>query len=163
MKNFAAIDFETANNELTSICSLGIVIVHDGKTVEKIYKLVKPEPNYYYYMNTKCHGLSATDTNTAPLFPYVWSEIEAKLEGLPLIAHNKSFDERCLISCCKMYRIDYPDYKFSCTLQASRKHFPQLPNHRLDTVAAHIGYDLRNHHNALADAEACAEIAKIIL
>ena len=56
-----------------------------------------------------------------------------------------------------------PDYEFLCTCRQSRKVFPELPDHRLDTVAGHIGFDLKNHHHALADALACAEIAKIIL
>lgn len=47
---------------------------------------------------------------------------------------------------------------------ASRRHFGcRLPNHQLQTVAAACGYDLTNHHHALADAEACAHIAMKIL
>ncbi|MQN83586.1 exonuclease, partial [Prevotella copri] len=38
-----------------------------------------------------------------------------------------------------------------------------LPNHQLQTVAAFCGYDLTQHHNALADAEACAWIARKLL
>ena len=47
MQDFAAIDFETANNERSSVCSVGIVIVCDGKIVDKFYSLIKPEPEYY--------------------------------------------------------------------------------------------------------------------
>ena len=36
MDNFAAIDFETANNERTSVCSVGVVIVKDGEIVDKV-------------------------------------------------------------------------------------------------------------------------------
>lgn len=49
MLNFAAIDFETANNERSSVCSVGIIIVRDGKIVNKFYSLIKPEPEYYNY------------------------------------------------------------------------------------------------------------------
>ena len=62
-----------------------------------------------------------------------------------------------------MYQMDYPDYEFYCTLQASRRKLKQLPNHQLHTVAAYCGYDLTNHHHALADAEACAWIAKALI
>ena len=41
----------------------------------------------------------------------------------------------------------------------ARKAFPKLENHQLHTVAAECGYDLTDHHHALADAEACACIA----
>ena len=47
MKNFAAIDFETANQQRTSICSVGIVIVRDGEIVDSYYSLIKPEPEYF--------------------------------------------------------------------------------------------------------------------
>ncbi len=60
--------------------------------------------------------------------------------------------------------MDYPDYQFYDTLAASRRVFGYaLPNHQLQTVAAACGYDLLNHHHALADAEACARIALQIL
>jgi DNA polymerase-3 subunit epsilon len=59
--------------------------------------------------------------------------------------------------------MDYPDYIFFDTLYASRRKFPKLPNHQLHTVATACGYQLTNHHNALADAEACAWIARQII
>ena len=46
MRDFAAIDFETANNERTSVCSVGVVIVRDGAIVDSYYSLIQPEPNY---------------------------------------------------------------------------------------------------------------------
>ena len=47
MKNFAAIDFETANQQRTSVCSVGIVIVRNGEIVDSYYSLIKPEPEYF--------------------------------------------------------------------------------------------------------------------
>ena len=82
----------------------------------------------------------------------------------PVLAHTSAFDEGCLKAVFKVYRMDYPDYEFLDTLAASRRHFGySLPNHQLQTVAAACGYDLTNHHHALADAEACAHIAIKIL
>ena len=49
MRDFAAIDFETANNERTSVCSVGVVIVRNGEIVDTFYSLIQPEPNYYNY------------------------------------------------------------------------------------------------------------------
>jgi len=64
----------------------------------------------------------------------------------------------------KVYQMDYPDYTFYDTCAASRRHFGhRLPDHQLQTVAAACGYDLKNHHHALADAEACAHIAMHLL
>ena len=163
LRNFAAIDFETANNERSSVCSVGIVIVRNGEIVDTFYSLIQPEPNYYNYWCSQVHGLSHEDTENAPVFPKVWAQIEPLIKGLPLVAHNKAFDESCLKAVFRCYRMDYPDYEFYCTLQAARKKFPLLQNHQLHTVARHCGYHLEMHHHALADAEACAAIAMEIL
>ena len=164
MRDIAAIDFETANSERTSICSVGVVIVRDGEMADRFYSLIRPEPDYYSYWCSQVHGLTSKDTKGAPLFPEVWKQIEPWIEGLPLVAHNKSFDESCLKAAFRCYRMDYPDYEFHCTCLASRRVFGQtLPNHQLHTVAARCGYQLNNHHHALADAEACAWIAREIL
>ena len=163
MRDFAAIDFETANNERTSVCSVGVVIVRNGEIVDSFYSLIQPEPNYYNYWCSQVHGLSREDTEDAPVFPEVWKQIEPLIDGLPLVAHNKSFDESCLKAVFRCYQMDYPDYEFYCTCLASRKAFPQLPNHQLHTVSEYCGYHLENHHHALADAEACAWIAREIL
>ena len=163
MRDFAAIDFETANTERSSICSVGVVVVRDGVVADKFYSLVKPEPEYYNYWNTRVHGLHAADTDTAPVFPHVWRQIEPLIEGLPLVAHNKAFDESCLKAAFRVYQMDYPDYEFYDTLCVSRRVLPDLENHQLQTVAAACGYELENHHHALADAEACAWIAREIL
>lgn len=164
MQDFAAIDFETANNCPSSVCSVGIVVVRGGEICDQYYSLIQPEPNYYCFWNTKIHGLTAADTDSAPLFPDVWREVEPIIEGLPLVAHNSQFDEGCLKSVFRVYQMDYPDYTFYDTLRASRCHFKKdIPNHQLHTVSEACGYVLKNHHNALADAEACAWIARAIL
>jgi len=160
MNCFAAIDFETANYYPSSVCSVGIVIVRNGEITEKIYRLIRPEPEWYSYWNTRTHGLTAEDTKNAPVFSEVWAEIAPRIAGLPLVAHNSPFDEGCLRAAHRVYQMDYPDYEFHCTCRASRKLFGKsLPNHQLHTVSAHCGFDLTQHHHALADAEACAVIA----
>lgn len=164
MQDFAAIDFETANNERTSVCSVGVVIVRDGKIADSFYSLIQPEPNYYNYWCTKVHGITREDTDNALAFPHVWQQVEPLIQGLPLVAHNKSFDESCLKAVFRAYQMDYPGYEFHCTCLAARRFFGKsLPNHQLHTVAARCGYNLENHHHALADAEACAAIALEIL
>lgn len=164
MKDFAAIDFETANSCPESICSVGVVIVRNMQIAGSFYSLVRPEPEYYHYMNTRVHGLTAEDTCNCPVFAEVWGKIAPLIEGLPLVAHNSSFDERCLKAAFRVYRMDYPDYIFHCTCRASRRLLKGLvPDFRLDTVAAYLGCAMTNHHHALADARACAEIALRLL
>ena len=163
MRDFAAIDFETANNERTSVCSVGVVIVRDGEIVDSFYSLIQPEPNYYNCWCAKVHGITRDDTDTAPVFPSVWKQIEPMIEGLPLVAHNKSFDECCLKAVFQCYGMTYPDYEFYCTCQAAKRAFPNTKNHQLHTISELCGYILDNHHHALADAEACAAIALRVL
>lgn len=162
MTDFAAIDFETANGCRSSVCSVGIVIVRNGVIVDRFYSLIRPTPNYYNYRTTEIHGLTRADTDSAPTFPEVWRQVEPLIDGLPLVAHNRPFDEGCLKAVFDQYGMTYPYYEFHCTLKASRRCM-RLPNHQLHTVAEACGYDLENHHHALADAEACAAIAIAIL
>ena len=171
LNDFVAIDFETANQHLSSVCSVGVVLVRDGEVVDSYYSLIHPEPEYYSFWNRRIHGLSSHDTCNSPVFPTVWAEVERLIaatyehpESVPLVAHNARFDEGCLRSVFRVYQMDYPDYIFLDTLAAARRHFRRtLPNCKLHTVAAACGFDLRNHHHALADAEACAAIALAIM
>lgn len=172
MKDFIAIDFETANECPSSVCSVGAVLVRDGVIDKTFYSLIRPEPDYYKWFCQRVHGITEEDTCDAHCFPSVWAELERELAGedslenlgLPFVAHNSRFDENCLKSVFRVYQMDYPDYVFHDTLCASRHHFGRtLPNHQLHTVSAVCGYDLANHHHALADAEACAHIAIRIL
>ena len=163
MKDFAAIDFETKNNERNTECSVNIINASTDEIVDSFYSLIQPEPNYYNYRCSQVHGLCSQDTEEAPEFPKVWAQIEPMIEGLPFVAHNKPFDEGCLKAVFRVYQMDYPDYEFYDTLCVSRRVFPDLENHQLQTVAAACGYELEDHHHALADAEACAWIAREIL
>lgn len=164
MKDFAAIDFETANSNPSSVCSVGIVIVRDGEIVEEIYRLIHPAPNFFSPMNVRIHGITREDVECADYFPEVWAEIAPKIDGLPLVAHFARFDEGCLKAAHRRYELDYPGYTFHCTCTASRRFFGRkLPNHKLDTVAAACGFDLKSHHHAMWDARACATIALTIM
>ena len=179
MKDFIAIDFETANECHSSVCSIGMVLVRDGEIINSFYSLIKPEPDYYKWFCQQVHGLGHEDTDDAEVFPYVWKRMQKELldgieilsedtqenpDAIPLVAHNACFDGRCLKGVFMCYRMDYPEFVFHDTLAASRKHFGDtLENHQLQTVAAACGYNLVDHHHALADAEACAWIAREIL
>ena len=179
MKDFIAIDFETANECPSSVCSIGVVLVRNDEIVKTFYSLIRPEPDYYKWFCQNVHGLGHEDTDDAEVFPFVWKRLEEELlegieilsedtvdnsEALPLVAHNACFDKRCLREVFRSYQMDYPEFVFHDTLAVSRRYFCGcLENHQLQTVAAACGYDLMNHHHALADAEACAWIAREIM
>ena len=171
MKDFVAIDFETANGKRSSICSVGAVIVKNGEIVDSFYSQVKPTPNYYAWFCQEVHGLDYCDTDDADFFPEVWSRLQEKIHAyfpfiedgeVPFVAHNARFDEGCLRAAFAAYDIAYPYYEFECTLIKSREVWPE-GHYNLDIIAGYCGYDLTNHHHALADAEACAWIAREIL
>ncbi len=166
MDNFVAIDVETANNYPTSICSIGAVKVIHGVIVDRFYELVKPEPEYYFrYFTEHIHGIGREDTENSPTFDRVWERLGPFIGNLPLVAHNKAFDEKCIRAAFRCYRMDYPDYDFYCTLSASRRKIPRhvCGSHSLPSVCEALAIPFRDHHNALADAEACAKIAMVLL
>lgn len=130
MQDFVAIDFETAYGRRSSVCAVGIVVVRGGEIVDKYYSFIKPAPNYYTYRTTEVHGLTREDTDDRPQFPEVWAQIAPRIQGLPLIAHNRPFDESCLKAVFNEYGMEYPDFEFHCTLAASRRNM-KLPCHQL--------------------------------
>ena len=65
MRNFAAIDFETANEQPSSVCSVGVVIVRDGEIVDSFYSLIHPEPEYYQWFCQQVHGLGPKEIGRA--------------------------------------------------------------------------------------------------
>ena len=79
MKDFIAIDFETANECASSVCSIGAVLVRDGEIVKTFYSLIRPEPDYYKWFCQNVHGLSHEDTDGAEVFPFVWKRLEEEL------------------------------------------------------------------------------------
>ena len=123
MENFVAIDFETANGNRSSVCSVGIVVVRDGEIVDKYYSLIQPTPNFYTRFTTAVHGLTKEDTGDARQFPQVWAELSAHLpEDFPLVAHNSPFDESCLRAVFEAYDMDYPEYPFFLYLSCLSSH-----------------------------------------
>ena len=57
--NFVAIDFETANEQRASPCSIGVVVIQDGECVERFSRLIRPPECRFNAFNTAIHGISA--------------------------------------------------------------------------------------------------------
>ncbi len=152
---FLAIDFETANQHPHSACSIGIVKVKNGKIVkQKVYLIRPPEKRFMF---TYIHGITWGQVSKEPLFDEVWQKICKEFDDVDFIAaHNASFDGRVLKACCDYYGIDMPDKRFVCTVQLARSAWNIRPT-KLPNVCDHLGIKL-NHHEALSDATACAQI-----
>jgi DNA polymerase III subunit epsilon len=152
---FVAIDFETASHERNSACAVGLVRVEEGRVVDRRYRLIRPpSPNFVF---TYIHGITWEHVASEPEFPAVWDDVAPILCGARfLVAHNASFDQGVLQACCAHHHVPVPELPFVCTVQLARRTWT-LPDAKLPTVCRHLGIRL-NHHEALSDAEACANV-----
>ena len=149
MPTFTAIDFETAHPKHWSICQVGLVRVEQGVVVQEMSILVHPPENEYWSRFTEIHGLSWEDTVHQPGFDQVWPQIASLIEGQTVVAHNMSFDGSCLKQALAYYHLEPVIYDAQCTYKLYRK--------KLNLLAEEYGITL-NHHNALSDARACAQL-----
>jgi DNA polymerase-3 subunit epsilon len=155
--NFTAIDFETANSERSSICSVGIATVQDGIIAKTASWLVRPPRLDFNPFNVHLHGIDAAMVKDKPCFRDIWPEVLDCLHGEVLVAHNASFDMSLIRHTCDHYDMDYPSVHYLCSYLVARQVWPNLDNHKLHTVAKHLHIDF-NHHDAMSDAMASARI-----
>ncbi|MBC5627775.1 3'-5' exoribonuclease [Clostridium sp. NSJ-6] len=155
--DFIAIDFETANEKRNSPCSIGLVVIKEGKIVEKIHYLIKPKEMRFMPINIGIHGIRPAMVENEPEFDVIWNEIKHHFNDSLIVAHNAAFDISVLRNTLELYNIDIPNLNYICTMKLSRNFYKQLDNAKLNTVNKFLGYEF-NHHDALADAIACGNI-----
>jgi len=156
MRNsFTAIDFETAHGKRWSICQVGLVRVENGITKEQLSILVQPPNNFYWDSFIDIHGITPELTATAQTFDKIWHQIEPFIKNQNLVAHNGfSFDFHCLKQTLEYYDISTPEFTGHCTYRIFGDNLASLcRQHKIQL----------NHHDALSDAKACAELFKIHL
>ena len=156
---FIAIDFETANRQLNSACSLGIVYVNNHQIIEEKYFLIQPPSLNFDRRNIAVHGITPEAVMDAPKLDEVWNAIEQDFHGTMVIAHNAYFDMSVLHACLREYGIAVPDLAYCCSIPISNRAIKgQRVRQSLKDRTRFFGIDLKEHHNALADARACAEL-----
>ncbi len=155
--DFVAIDFETATSSPGSICSMGICVVENDEVTETKELLIKPEPFEFNEYNIKIHGITPEMVFCKPTFEKYWDEIRPYIENRLVIAHNASFDITALKRAMDFYGIEYPCFSYLCTVQLSRKAYPEMPSHKLNELAREFNISFM-HHNAEEDAFACAVV-----
>lgn len=159
MLNFVAIDFETANKYANSACSLAVVTVENGQITKRGYSLIKPPFMQFDEEFIAIHEILPKDVMDKPTFDKLWPAIyENHLKGKLVIAHNAKFDIGVLRATLDHYNIEWPELDYTCTVKISKRVWPDLQNHKLNTLAAYLGYEFK-HHYALDDAEICAQVA----
>lgn len=147
--SFTAIDFETAQWNPNSICQVGLIRVENGLIVEKVNQLVRPPNNQYFYKNIEIHGIKPEDTEDAPNFDAVWCDIKKFVEDQVLVAHNSQFDVNCLRHTLAYYDEIQPVFEERCTRKIYRRGLSYLSKKYKIAL---------NHHDALSDANACAQL-----
>lgn len=154
---FVAIDFETAVGYYA--CSVGIVTVCNQQIIDEYHTLIRPPNNVYNWYNIQVHGIKPEDTEDASDFEGVYNEIKKRLSEKTIVAHNESFDRNVLSKNMLLYDIAYSDLNIANRWECTVKIYKSLGYKpaRLDACCQVHGIPL-NHHDALSDARACAEL-----
>ena len=155
--DFIAIDFETANAKMTP-CAVGLIVVENNIIVEEFYTLINPRQPFDHY-NVKIHGITESDVKKSPSFANVWEKIEGYFRRYPCVAHNAGYDKKVLELALQRYRLynDTPTVYY-CTMALYCHNYPDAQSSDLASVCAALNVPLENHHNALLDARATAQI-----
>ncbi|MDQ8701790.1 DEDDh family exonuclease [Streptomyces sp. LHD-70] len=125
-----------------------------GEVEDHWYTLVNPErdPGPVWI-----HGLTSDVLEGAPLFPEIAEEFSARLDGRVLVAHNAVFDWSMIAREYARARRTAPVRQRLCTIALAKELRLPLPNHKLESLAAHFGVVQQRAHHALDDARVLAE------
>lgn len=158
MYDFISIDFEIANDDMNSACSMGLVCVKDLEIINKEYFLIKPPTDVFLPENTAIHHLNLEDVKDAEKFDSIWQRISHYFDGsYYIVSHNAQFDMSVLSECLDIYNIEKPDFQYLNSISFSTKVCHGC-GQSLEDRCTFLGIEIENHHNALADAEKCAQI-----
>jgi DNA polymerase III subunit epsilon len=150
MDCFTAIDFETAQGYRWSICQVGLVRVENGIITHELNLLVQPPGNYYWQRFIDIHGITPDTTANAPTFDKIWHKVEPFITNQTVVAHNGlCFDFPVLQKTLEYYGLAVSHYHKQDTIRIFKGSLASL---------CQIYSIPLNHHDALSDAKACAEL-----
>lgn len=157
--NFTAIDFETANGSAASACSVGLTKVVDGRIVECDSWFIRPPFGHDAFLewNIRIHGITPAMVIDAPLWAQQQERILDFADGDTFVAHNAGFDMGVMKAAAAASGLPVPESRWADSLKIARKTY-HLDSYRLPSAAMAAGFEDFQHHNAGADAEACAAI-----
>ncbi|MFE2067485.1 DEDDh family exonuclease [Streptomyces sp. NPDC059467] len=155
-KGYAVVDVETTGLARDDrIISAAVYRLDErGEVEDHWYTLVNPErdPGPVWI-----HGLTSETLEGAPLFTDIAEEFSARLDGRVLVAHNAVFDWQMIAREYARAKAEAPVRQRLCTIALSKELGLPLPNHKLETLAAHFGVVQQRAHHALDDARVLAE------
>jgi DNA polymerase-3 subunit epsilon len=157
--SFTAIDFETANSSAASACSVGLVKVADGRVVEREHRYIRPPfpHDEFSPWNVRIHGITRDMVADAAGWEVHLPWLREFAGDDWLVAHNAGFDMGVIAKTSEVLGLPVPDFRYLCSLQVARRTY-HLDSYRLPVAAMAAGFEDFSHHDALADAEACAAI-----
>jgi len=155
---FVVFDIETTGLKFTEngVTEIGAVKVRNGEIVDKWSTFVNPQQPIPEEIQTLT-GISDAMVANAETIDKVLPKFKEFCAGCVLVAHNASFDMGFLTQKAKENNIEF-NFPYMDTLILARCMYPSLGNHKLDTVAKHLNVILENHHRAVDDAYATAEV-----
>ena len=155
--NFVAIDVETANADMASICQIGIAIYVNGTLSEEWSSLVDPE-DYFDFINIDIHGITEEDVIGSPTFPEVKNILGGFLNNSICISHTH-FDRVSISRALNKYRLPEFNTTWLDSARVARRAWKEFAwsGYGLANVCNKIGYTFK-HHDALEDAKASAQV-----
>lgn len=155
---FVVFDIETTgfNKEEDEIIEIGAVMVEGGQIVDEFSRFIRPSRP----IPTRITELTSITDDMVKDAESIEVVLPAFLEwaaGSVFVAHNASFDTGFINNKAAKLKLSLPVYTIVDTLELSRGLF-ELRRYTLDSVAKHLGVSLENHHRAVDDAKATAEI-----
>lgn len=154
---FAALDVETANADMASICSIGVATFDNGVLVDEWYSLVDPE-DYFDDINISIHGITERAVRGAPNYASLSRDLAARLGEAVVVTHTH-FDRVALSQATTRHRATPLACTWLDSARVARRTWGECSRggYGLANVCQMIGYDFR-HHNALEDAKAAGHV-----
>jgi len=159
---YAVVDIETTGGRKGSnaITEIAVVKVRNRVVIGEWSTLVNPLQAIPAHI-THLTGINNAMVANAPRFEEVASELREQLKGTIFVAHSVGFDYGFIRAAYDSIGQGFSMPKF-CTVVNSRKTFPNLKSYSLGNLASHFDLGLDNHHRALSDAKATAELLILI-
>ena len=156
-KTFLALDVETANADLASICSIGIATFEDGRMTGEWHAFVDPE-DQFSAINKSVHGIDEGMVQGSPTYAALADELNRKLYDSVVVAHG-AFDRAAILKAATRWTVSPPTCRWLNSQTMTRRTWPQFAKrgYGLKSVSGHIGYDFE-HHDALEDAKAAGQV-----
>jgi DNA polymerase-3 subunit epsilon len=154
---FVAIDVETANPDMASLCQVGIASYQDAQLVAEWVSHIDPE-DYFHPINVSVHGITEETVRGAPTLPAISSTLRERLDDAVVVCHTH-FDRVAIQQALKKHGIDPPICTWLDSARVARRAWQEFAwkGYGLDNVCRNLGYEFR-HHDALEDAKAAGFI-----